>query len=146
MIKPSLKKGDKLYRWVSFGGIFEYEVIGARDNREGFSYELICNTCNHGYKCEVLVAFDDQSRLKYVCMLNEDDEEPQNHWHVDGERAQFFHSSEKDALRNCCDVQVRRLEKDIKEREAIVTRQKERLALYKAFRGNYEEFKKAFCL
>lgn len=92
-----LNIGDKLYRYVSLKGVFEYEVVGIRQYEKNNHYELICKNCNHGQQCKVLVNADPvyKKAFKYIEMLNNDDIDDDVHsfsWHYDGN---YFLSSEE---------------------------------------------------
>ena len=78
-----LNLGDKLHRYVPLVGYFEYTVIGIRQNERGVQYEVRCDSCSHGWKCELLIAVNDYKKLAYVCMLNNDDEDDQKCFHND---------------------------------------------------------------
>ena len=89
--------GTKLYRWITAAGLFSYEVVGKREYKDDVQYEVECQTCSHGWKCLLLVALDDNKKLQYVKMINddEDDIKEQKHFHThSGE----FHLSKEDAL------------------------------------------------
>lgn len=74
--------GDSMYRHVEGGGTFHYVVKGVRENEDGVQLEVECQTCTHGWKCRVLVAQNDYGRIVAVHMLNEDEDDPQRHWHT----------------------------------------------------------------
>lgn len=92
-----MKIGTDLYRWVSAAGLFSYKVIGIREYKEEKQYEIECQTCSHGWKCVLLIAEDDDKRLQYVRMVDEDEYHisEQKHFHTHcGE----FHLNKSDAL------------------------------------------------
>ena len=137
-----LKRGDKLYRYVV--GPFEYTVIGIRENREGISYELLCEPCSHGWKCEILVGPDDKGNLKYICMLNNHDDDDQSHFHnVEG---QYFHRTVDAACKNRCDDIVRFNRDNIKRLKSEIERSEEKIKLALTFGGTFDDFKRDFCI
>lgn len=88
-----LEIGDKLYKYVSFKGIFTYIVIGIRKYKEGDQYEIECQECTDHEKCQILVIQRDNNLFfSYVRMLNNDDEDdtPQNYWHDTSDNHPFF--------------------------------------------------------
>ncbi len=83
--------GKKLYRYISGGGMFEYAVFGVHDYDTGTEYAIRCEACTHGYKCELLVGFDDYKKLVFIRMLNhscDEDHEDQRYWHANS--SEFF--------------------------------------------------------
>ena len=77
-----LKIGDKLYRYVEVGGIFTYTIIGLRISEFETAYEARCETCTHGWKCEMVIGNSDD-KLVYRYMINDDEDNRQNYWHND---------------------------------------------------------------
>jgi hypothetical protein len=78
-----LKLGDKLYRYVEVGGVFTYTVIALRVTEFETAYEVRCETCTHGWKCEMVIGNSD-GNLVYRFMTNDDeDSNRQNYWHND---------------------------------------------------------------
>jgi len=76
------KLGDEMFRYVVMGGVFRYIVEGIRTHIDGdVQLEVECQTCSHGWKCMLLVAQDDYGKIVHVHMLNEDEDNPQRHWH-----------------------------------------------------------------
>lgn len=78
-------------------GLFSYKVIGVREYKEERQYEVECQTCSHGWKCVLLIAEDDDKKLRYIRMVdeNEDHISSQKHFHTHcGE----FHLNKSDAL------------------------------------------------
>ena len=76
--------GDKLYRRVEMSGIWEYEVFAVHDYGTVKQYSVRCAPCNHGWKCELLVAEDNKGNFVYVSMLNNDEDNDQTYWHTNG--------------------------------------------------------------
>ena len=92
-----MKIGTDLYRWVAMAGLFSYKVIGIREYKEERQYEIECQACSHGWKCILLIAEDDNKKLQYIRMVdeNEDHISSQKHFHTHcGE----FHLNKSDAL------------------------------------------------
>lgn len=75
------KIGDELWRHVPGGGTFRYVVDGIRSYNDEVQLEVECQTCSHGWKCRLLISRNDYGKIHAVHMLNEDDDDPQRHWH-----------------------------------------------------------------
>ena len=73
--------GDSIYRYVSFGGIREFKVVGKRWYEDNIQLEVEDQHCNHGWNCRLLVAMNDYGRLISIKMLNDDEDDSQRHWH-----------------------------------------------------------------
>lgn len=125
-----LAMGDKLYKYVTFKGIFTYIVIGIRQYKEGDQYEIECQDCSDHPKCQLLVLQrDDQPFFSYVRMLNNDDEDdtPQHYWHDDSDKHPYFNDKKKcktyagkQILKREEDL-IEKLRKDIKAVETRIT-------------------------
>ena len=115
--------GDYLYRYVEFGGVFKYKVIGKRayEIPECTQLEVECQSCNHGYKCCLLLAQDDYKNIISIRMLNESEDDPQKHWHTQ-EKGLYFHPSPKGAKED----RLYQLKKQAQER---VNKAKENLSI-----------------
>lgn len=85
-----LKIGENVYRYVpngiGNGGIWHYSIIERRENPEGMQYVVRSLACSHGWKCELLISEDDNGDLRYVRMVNNDEDDDQRHWHGHGLR------------------------------------------------------------
>lgn len=134
MKNAEIKIGQKLYKYSTFY-LMEYEVFGILEREDGIYYQIKCLSCQHGEKCEVLIKWNDNNKLKYVSMLNNcsEDDEKQYYWHTD-EGKDFYCLSKKDALekllqRNIklCEEQVNDLEKRIKDKKESILKYKEQL-------------------
>ena len=77
--------GDVIYRYVSFGGIHKYKVVGKREYEDNTELEVEDQNCNHGWKCRLLVAVNDYNRLVSIRMLNDDEDNSQRCWHSQDE-------------------------------------------------------------
>jgi len=115
MTKLNLKINDTLYKYSS-PSLMIYKVFGILEREDGIYYQIRCESCHHGKKCEVLIRVDDQGRLVYVSMLNEDEEDKQYYWHTTDED-DFYQLHKPYALENvvkrnikCCYNQKRKLE------------------------------------
>lgn len=136
------KLGDIVYRYVV--GLFKYEIIAIRQNQEGQSLELRALNCTHGWQCEILVAPNDDGLLQYVCMLNNKDGEGQSHWHkVEG---QFFHLTQKAALKNKCDHIIQLNREFIADYKRKIELCEAKIETASNFGGDLAEFKKEFCI
>jgi len=61
-----LEIGTFLYRYfpqIISPGIAKYKIVGIREHKEGFHYEVECLNCQHGENCVMLVIPDDEGRL-----------------------------------------------------------------------------------
>jgi hypothetical protein len=101
------------------GGVFRYIVKGIRTHIDGEVHlEVECQTCSHGWKCMLLVAQDDYGKIVHVHMLNEDEDNPQRHWHSN-DGLSFWPTSELAKL-----DQLKRMKR---EAEEAVSRAKDEL-------------------
>ena len=120
-----MKIGDKLYRYVDLGGVFEYEVIGIRSYSSGNQLEVRCNSCSHGWKCEVLVAMNDYNKIVSIQMLNNDEDDNQRHWHCQ-EKFHFWKTPSEAKTEKLNDM-INNLNQEIKKAEEVVTFKKKQL-------------------
>lgn len=81
------KVGEDLFRYVECGGIHRYRVVGIRSYEDSTQLEVEDQSCNHGWKCRVLVARNDYGKIHAVHMLNDDEDDSQRIWH----RNEGFH-------------------------------------------------------
>ena len=121
-----MKIGDKLYRYVDVGGVFEYEVIGIRQYESGNQIEVRCNTCNHGWKCEVLVAMNDYGKLISIQMLNDRECDSQKCWHSQ-DKFHFWKTSSEAKKEKYADM-IKTIKDDIKLCEVGLAAKKKNLA------------------
>lgn len=84
-----LKIGDKLHRYVTMSGIWKYEVIGVHEYKSVTQYVIRCESCSHGWKCELLIVKDDYGRYSFVSMLNHQEDDDQRYWHYEDEKRHF---------------------------------------------------------
>lgn len=119
-----LEIGDVLRRYVEGSGIWAYKVIGVRDYQDGTQYDIESQSCSHGWKCQLLVAPDDNGMLSYVHMTNNDDEDNQSYWHT-GEF--HFFTSLEEAKREGYEYHRNRLKDDLKKAESNVSCIKKRI-------------------
>jgi hypothetical protein len=125
----ALKIGDLLYRYVSAGGVFKFTVIGLRINERDTQYEVRSENCNHGWKCELLIAKNDYGLLSYVCLLNDDEEDSQKFWHNDlfGTAYHFF-LTEQEAKQERIDWMINWQQKEIEKQKSSIQRAELELA------------------
>lgn len=81
---PKLSTGDSVFKYLGMNGVGNYKVIGKREYPDNIQYEVECQNCTHGYKCQVLITLDDHGQYKYVAMLNDDEDDSQYYWHNTG--------------------------------------------------------------
>lgn len=118
--------GDEIYRHVECVGIFRFIVDGIRIFPDGVQIEVECQTCNHGWKCRLLLAENDYGRIVSVHMLNGDESDSQRHFHAN-EGLHFWETAtlaRDEALRMC----VRRSDDRIKDLETRLEIERKRRA------------------
>lgn len=138
MTKPRMTKkdiseyavGDSMFRYVAMGGVFEFKVIGVRrygDQKETQStqLEVESQSCNHGWKCQLLVAQDDYGRLVSIGMLNEDESEPQKYWHTQDEY--HFYPRKVEAQQERLTLAVKNQQDRAKEAQRYLNKEQEKL-------------------
>jgi hypothetical protein len=117
-----VKLNDVLYRHVPGGGIFKYTVICVRQSERDTQFEVRCETCSHGWKCELLIAQDDEGQLSYVCMLNNDEDDNQAYWH---EGKNHFFLTIDEAKNEAYEWRIRELNDKLKkQKEAVAATEK----------------------
>ena len=117
--------GTMLYRYVKCGGVFSYKVIGIRLYDDQTMYELECQSCTHGRKCELLVG-GKPDKLRYITLLN-DDEDTQHYWHTDDTS---FHLNKERAQLDLLYSNLSVVQGNISDLEHRLKREKESLARY----------------
>ena len=81
-----LKLGDKIYKYLTFNGFGTYQVIGVKEVKSGFLFEVECSACDHGStKCTMYVVEKDKGRFNFLMMTNDDEETRSEYrcWHDD---------------------------------------------------------------
>lgn len=121
--------GDMLYRYVSMAGVFQYKVTGRRERESEVQLEVECQTCSHGYKCELLIAQDDYGHIVHVHMLNEDEDDRQRHWHTN-DGFHFLPTSEEAKQEKLVKL-ISDASEDVRKAEANLATAKKRLADFK---------------
>ena len=109
------KLGDELFRHVSGGGVFRYLVQCVRTYEDGPQLEVECETCSHGWKCRLLLAQNDYGKIVHVHMLNEDEDEPQRHWH--GNEGLHFWPTKGEAREEGLQQIIKRTNDEIRKKE-----------------------------
>ena len=122
MANEALNIGDSLYRYVVLGGIFHYIVIGKREYADDVQYEVECQTCNHGYKCVVLVAYDDYGRLMTVRALSDDDGERQYAWHVNDDNGLHYRRTKEEAGQDYFNYRIKVADTEIAKAQQTIER------------------------
>lgn len=125
----NLKLNQKLYKYSSFY-LMEYEVFGILEREDGIYYQIRCESCRHGYKCEVLIKLDDNKNYKYVSMLNEDEDDRQYYWHTT-EGQDFFCLTKRESLNKVLERSIKSLQKEISDLRDNISQKKERIIEYK---------------
>jgi hypothetical protein len=123
----SLAINDKLYRNVPMAGIFTYTVIEVR-TRAGEDNQLVvrCESCSHGYKCELLLCANSYKRIICASLLNDDDACSQAHWHTQSDDDGFFVTSMHQAKVDKATRLIREADESVRKAEEVLARQKTR--------------------
>lgn len=124
-----LELGKKLYKYSSFY-LMEYEVFGILEREDGLYWQIRCLSCKHGYKCEVLIKEDDNKKLKYVSMLNEDEGDRQYYWHTTEDK-DFYCLTKKEALEKVLERSIKSCEKEISDLEERIKNKEQSIIEYK---------------
>lgn len=120
------KIGDELFRYVDAGGVFRYVVTGRREYQDEVQLEVECKTCSHGWQCRLLLAQNDFGKIVAVHMLNEDEDEPQRHWHTND--GYHFWPTVDEAKREKLVQFLRQREEAVRKAEAALVQAKAALA------------------
>lgn len=119
-----MRIGTQLYRYIPLSGIWEYTVIGIHEYEDRKQFAVRSESCTHGWKCELLIAYDDNGRLKYVSMLNNDEEDDQSYWHVDDEtRPRYFYSTKAEAHLECYTRLEQKYKDKIQQAKTVLARE-----------------------
>ena len=108
-----LKLGQKLYKYSTIY-LMQYEVFGILDREDGKYYQIRCLSCRHGEQCEILIKIDDNKKLKYVSILNENEESSQYYWHTTDDR-DYYCLSKKEAMEKVFERNILQCKKNISE-------------------------------
>ena len=106
---------DLLYRYVVLSGIHTYKVIEIHTTKFGNQYVLEDQNCRHGWKCQLLCEPDNSGYLKFIRQLNDNEDDPQEHWHKAIDKEYFFKSDISDAYRDVLASNVKILKSDIEK-------------------------------
>lgn len=123
-----LKLGDSLFKYFTMGRIAEYKVLGIHTYASKELYHIQCLACTHGStKCELTVAASDREGIfTFVHMLNNDDDEDddQTYWHTCiNSEDRYFKKKEACILAQIA-VSIKSQEKQVKETEERLAREK----------------------
>lgn len=121
----TLELGSKVYRYVPMSGIHAYIVEGVHTYEGVVQYVVEDQACSHGWKCKLLIAVNDYDKLAFVSMVNEDEEDPQRHWHND---SNYFYLKPSLAHKERMEELKDELRKDVEAQESRLKRTKERQA------------------
>ena len=121
--------GDYLYSWVT-GGVHAYRVIEIR-TREGEKNQLVVEdqSCNHGWKCRLVVHQDPVGNLARNVMLNDEDDS-QGYWHTQGRYDYYLHPTLLKARQECYRRNIAIIKEEIAQLEARLARERVTLAQY----------------
>lgn len=112
---------------------------GVRSYEGDEQYELQCQACTHGEKCLLLCVFDDQKKLQYIRTLNDDEDNPQTHWHQGmGE----FYQTKKEALFSKGERMIKFWDEEIlKIKQKLINTEKAKERDYKAIQDMIDGLK-----
>lgn len=128
------KIGDKLFRYVNLGGVFEYVVEGIRSYKEAIELEVKCLSCTHGWKCEILVGQNDYQQIFSIHMLNENEENPQKYWHTN-DQFHFWPTKEEAREESLRYFVAQKKDKVAQLEKQLATAQKELVEMQTAIEG-----------
>jgi hypothetical protein len=95
----TLKIKDKLFRYVPLGGIHEFLVVEVHETQYGKQYIVEDQSCNHGWKCRLLITKTNEDSFKFIRQINDDEDNPQEALHKNlWDKEYFFHTSKIYAL------------------------------------------------
>jgi len=132
--------GDKLYRYVHLGGMFEYTVIEIR-KREGEPQQIVarCESCHHGWHCQVLLAQNSMGDIICVALLNDDEDNSQGCWHTQGEHDYVFRRTKRESFIDVYTRNIKLLQEKVANTEARLVRAREELAEEEARLKSFNE-------
>lgn len=140
-----LNIGDKLYRYVSFGGVWSYTVEGIHQYKDMTNYSLKCNTCRDHASCYVSVGFV-KDKLRFLqCENNRGDswdEDDQTYWHTNFDEEYFFYRYKEEALLEVIRCNIKYKEKEVEKAEKRLAEEKKGLEKYLNDKSNYEQILK----
>ena len=124
-----IQLGQELFKYATIH-FMKYKVVSILDREDGRYYQIRCLTCNHDRSCEILIKLDDRKNLKYVSMLNDDEEDPQYYWHTtdDGD---FYCLTKKQSLEKLYERAMKKVKKEICEHREEIKRKEQKLIKYK---------------
>lgn len=124
-----LKLGQKLYKYSTIY-LMQYEVFGILEREDGKYYQIRCLSCRHGEQCEILIKIDDNKKLKYVSILNENEESSQYYWHItdDGD---YYCLSKKEAMEKVFERNILHCEKNISELKEQIKNKEQSIIKYR---------------
>jgi len=124
-----LKLGQKLYKYSTIY-LMEYEVFGILEREDGKYYQIRCLSCQHGEQCEILIKIDDNKKLKYVSILNENEESSQYYWHTTDDR-DYYCLSKKEAMEKVFERNILHCEKNISELKEQIKNKEQSIIKYR---------------
>ena len=124
-----IQLGQELFKYATVN-LMRYKVFGILDREDGKYYQIRCLTCSHGRLCEVLIKLDDCKNLKYVSMLNDEEEDLRYYWHTtdDGD---FYCLTKKQSLEKYYERAMKKVKKEIYEHQEEIKRKEQKLIKYK---------------
>lgn len=77
-----MKIGDKLYKYQDFGRFATYVCTAVITRDKLIQYEMECQSCDHGFKCVILIKkLRRGNTYEFQAMVNDEDEEYKA-WHT----------------------------------------------------------------
>lgn len=138
-MNETLKLDQEVYRYVQCSGIHTFKVISINETKYGTQYIVEDQKCNHGWKCQLLIQYCDKD-LKFVKMVNDDEDDSQLYWHQNGDKEYYFKTNIQEAY---IDIFI----SNINYRKAAVAKAEAHLkALNKGLEEGYQSLKDAQAL
>ena len=105
------------------GHIAEYLVTAIINRDKLIQYELECQSCEHGFKCKVLVKkVRKANKYEFLCMVN-DEEEEWKAWHTDfGKEKELYYPVLIEARKAVYQSAISSKKSDIEEHKNIADR------------------------
>jgi len=123
--------GTKCYSFKFIKGIFEYQCVEIRQSKQDSLYVFECNTCNHDYKCRILLSYYDK-KLYFVSMVFDhveisEDNENQDFWHTGSK----YFLSKKDCKYDHSKEFIEKYKEEIKNLQKIISEKEKAINEFK---------------
>lgn len=123
-----MKQGDILYKYQDFGRYAQYIVTAITKREKMTEYELECQSCQHGFKCRVLVKkVRGSDWYEFLCVINDEDEEWKA-WHTTYKKSEMFYHTRKEAMLAVYQNAIDSQKSEISNHENIAHEKRKKLA------------------